>query len=147
MISTLEMRIVGLGKLNAQVKIKQLPSIEADISVDVRLFPNSNFSLPSHLSVCYLIICKICTPREQWFPRHATLSHETRNCPIHLMPKYQEQSEVPWASIILTLYFEIWNHWVLVWRISFKLDKIHFYAKHTFKIKWYLSKLIVQLRL
>ena len=44
MISTLEMRIVGLGKLNAQVKIKQLPSIEADISVDVRLFPNSNFS-------------------------------------------------------------------------------------------------------
>ena len=28
-----------------------------------------------------------------------------------------------------------------------KLDKIHFYAKNTFKIKWYLSKLIVQLRL
>lgn len=75
MISTLEMRIVGLGKLNAQVKIKQLPSIEVDISVDVRLFPNSNFSLPSHLSVCYLITHKICSPREQWFPKHATLSN------------------------------------------------------------------------
>lgn len=35
MISTLEMRIVGLGKLNTQVKIKQLPSIEVDVSAGI----------------------------------------------------------------------------------------------------------------
>lgn len=54
-ISTLEMRKLGLEELNTWLKITQLSGVGVGISAGVCLFPNPYFSLQSHLSVYFVI--------------------------------------------------------------------------------------------